>query len=203
VLKYPDVREVALVELDPAVITIARTYPPLAALNGRALDDPRVTVVNEDAFTWARAGRPSYDAVIVDFPDPDEVATAKLYSVEFYGLAARLLAPGGRMVVQAGSPFFAPRSFWCIERSIREAGLRTVPYHVDVPSFGDWGYVLASASAPRLGMPPGAPATRFLDDEVLRAATVFARDLRRPGVEPNTLVKPVIVGYEDAEWRDF
>ncbi|GAA2723157.1 polyamine aminopropyltransferase [Actinocorallia aurantiaca] len=203
VLKYPDVREVTLVELDPAMVAIARTYPPLASLNARAFDDPRVEVVNRDAFVWARGERSPYDAVIVDFPDPDEVATAKLYSVEFYGLAGRLLAPGGRMVVQAGSPFFAPRSFWCVEKSIRAAGLKTAPYHVDVPSFGDWGFVLASPGGPAPAMPSGAPATRFLDESVLRASTVFARDLRRPDVEENTLVKPVIVGYEDAEWSEF
>ncbi|WP_106399416.1 polyamine aminopropyltransferase [Actinocorallia populi] len=203
VLRYPDVREVTLVELDPAMVTIARTYPPLAELNGRAFEDPRVRVVNRDAFVWAREGQPSYDAVIVDFPDPDAVATAKLYSVEFYGLARRLIAPGGRMVVQAGSPFFAPRSFWCIEKSIREAGLRTAPYHVDVPSFGDWGFVLASAADPVPAMPSGAPKTRFLDERVLGASTVFARDLRRTDVEANTLVDPVIVGYEDAEWGEF
>ncbi|MEO3782373.1 polyamine aminopropyltransferase [Actinocorallia sp. B10E7] len=203
VLKYPDVREVTLVELDPAMITIARTYPPLVSLNARAFGDPRVEVVNRDAFVWAREGRAVYDAVVVDFPDPDAVATAKLYSVEFYGLAERLLAPGGRMVVQAGSPFFAPKSFWCIEKSIRAAGLKTVPYHVDVPSFGDWGFVLASRTEPAPAMPSGAPATRFLDGRVLEASTVFAGDLRRSDVEENTLVKPVIVGYEDSEWSEF
>jgi len=203
VLRYPDVREVTLVELDPAMIEIARTYPPLAALNRNAFDDPRVKVVNRDAFVWAREGQPAYDAVIVDFPDPDSVATAKLYSVEFYGLAKRLLAPGGRMVVQAGSPFFAPRSYWCIEKSIRAAGLKTVPYHVEVPSFGDWGYVMAAAEEPVPAMPSGAPETRFLDGDVLEAATVFAKDLRRTDVEENTLIKPVIVGYEDSEWSDF
>ncbi|ROO82902.1 spermidine synthase [Actinocorallia herbida] len=203
VLRYPDVREVTLVELDPEVISLARTQPRLRELNGGAFEDPRVTVVNTDAFTWARDGREPYDAVIVDFPDPDEVATAKLYSAEFYGLARRLVADGGRMVVQSGSPYFAPRSFWCIEKTIRESGLRTLPYHVDVPSFGDWGFVMASSGEPALKLSDEAPALRFLDADVLSAAKVFAKDLRRDDVEANTLVRPVIVGYEDAEWQDF
>lgn len=204
VLRYPDVRAVTLVELDPEMIGLARTYGELARLNGHAFDDPRVRVVNADAFSWLRAGGRRFDAVIADFPDPDDVPTAKLYSVEFYGLLKRALAPGARVVVQAGSPFFAPRSFWCIERTMREAGLATVPYHVDVPSFGDWGFVLASAgSRPELRMDPSVPGLRFLDADVLRAAAVFGKDLRHRDVSANTLVKPRLIDYERQEWRDL
>jgi spermidine synthase len=217
VLRYRDVRDVTLVELDPEMIHLARSYGELAALNHHSFSDPRVRVVNADAFGWLRAlpgtgrqrsGPPgasgAFDTVIVDMPDPDDVPTAKLYSVEFYGLAQRALAPGGRIVVQAGSPFFAPKSFWCIEKTMREAGLATTPYHVDVPSFGDWGYVLATTSAPpplRLGA--DVPPLRFLDQSVLTAARVFGRDLRHRDVEVSTLVKPRIIDYERQEWRDL
>ncbi|WP_395108833.1 polyamine aminopropyltransferase [Actinomadura sp. SCN-SB] len=205
VLRYPDVRSATLVELDPEMIRLARTHKEIAALNRHAFDDPRVRVVTADAFSWLRSAPRRYDSIIVDMPDPDDVATAKLYSVEFYGLARRALAPGGRMVVQSGSPFFAPRSFWCIEKTIRAAGLSTVPYHVDVPSFGDWGYVLASPSAtpPTLGLAASPPSgLRFLDAEVLRASATFAKDLRRTDVGVNTLVHPRLVEYENDEWKD-
>lgn len=232
VLRHRDVRGVTLVELDPEMIHLARSHGELAGLNGHSFDDPRVRVVNADAFTWLRtlterrdirreeAGRgdarkgdapgppevtTGFDAVIVDLPDPDDVPTAKLYSVEFYGLARRVLAPGGRLVVQAGSPFFAPKSFWCIEKSMREAGLATTPYHVDVPSFGDWGYVLATASGapPPLRLAGEVPGLRFLDQSVLTAAGVFGRDLRHRDVAASTLVKPRIIDYQRQEWRDL
>lgn len=209
VLRYRDVRRVTLVELDPAMIRLARTYRELAELNGRAFDDPRVQVVNADAFTWLRRLPPSrqgaFDAVVVDFPDPDDVPTAKLYSLEFYGLLQRALAPGGRVVVQSGSPFFAPRSFWSIEKTIRASGMATVPYHVDVPSFGDWGYVLAAPgrTAPALRLDPSVQGLRFLDEQVLRAAAVFAKDLRRTDVEINTLVRPKLIDYHRQEWQDL
>ena len=210
VLRYRDVRQVTLVELDPEMIRLARTYRELAELNRHAFDDPRVRVVNEDAFTWLRrrAAREAagFDAVIVDFPDPDDVSTAKLYSQEFYGMLRRALAPGGRAVVQSGSPFFAPRSFWCIRKTIEAAGLATTPYHLDVPSFGDWGFVLA-AEGERAPTPEVDPAVagelRFVDRQVLQASTVFARDLRRTDVQINTLVKPVLVEYQRQEWRDL
>ncbi|GFJ90444.1 hypothetical protein Prum_040860 [Phytohabitans rumicis] len=161
--------------------------------------------MHTDAFGWLRTAAARYDAVIVDLPDPDETATAKLYSVEFYALLHNVLAPGGRMVVQAGSPYFAPRSFWCIEASIREAGFATSPYHVDVPSFGDWGFVLAvsGGAAPTPAIPAGVPPLRFLDAEVLRAATVFPPDRRRVDVRPSTLLEPRVLEYARAEWRSY
>ncbi|MFB4312753.1 polyamine aminopropyltransferase [Actinomadura sp. 21ATH] len=205
VLRYEDVRSATLVELDPKMIELARTYPEIARLNGRAFEDSRVRTVTADAFSWLRSLDRRYDSVIVDMPDPDDVATAKLYSVEFYGLVKQALKPGGRMVVQSGSPFFAPKSFWCIEKTIGEAGFATVPYHVDVPSFGDWGYVLATPTAgpPKLELPAALPGgLRFLDADVLRSAAVFGKDLRHRDVEPNTLVHPRLVEYEGDEWKD-
>jgi spermidine synthase len=205
VLRYPDVRSATLVELDPEIIRLARTYKEIADLNRHAFADRRVRIVNADAFSWLRSVPRRYDSIIVDMPDPDDVATAKLYSVEFYGLVRRALEPGGRMVVQSGSPYFAPRSFWCIEKTIRAAGLATVPYHVDVPSFGDWGFVLATPTGtpPRLGLAPALPAgLRFLDADVLRSSTAFAKDLRRTDVDVNTLVHPRLVDYEADEWKD-
>lgn len=205
VLRYPDVVTVTLVELDPAMIDLARHDPRVASLNAHAFDDPRVRLVTADAFAWLRSNVERFDAVVVDLPDPDETATAKLYSVEFYGLLAPALAPGGRVVVQAGSPYFAPRSFWCIEASIRAAGFAATPYHVDVPSFGDWGFVLAvrGPMAPALGLAPGGPSLRFLDAPTLAAAAVFPPDRGRLAVQPSTLLQPRILEYARTEWTDY
>jgi spermidine synthase len=204
ILRYPDVREVTLVELDPAVVALARSEPQIRSLNRDAFADPRVRQVNTDAFGWLRANARRFDAVIVDLPDPDETATAKLYSVEFYALLRHALAPGARLVVQAGSPYFAPRSYWCIDASIRAAGFATTPYHVDVPSFGDWGFVLAAReAAPPVGLAAQAPPLRFLDGPLLRAATVFPRDRGRLPVSASTLLAPNVLEYARDEWRSY
>jgi spermidine synthase len=204
VLKYPDVREAVEVELDPAVLRLARENPDIRALNGDALADPRVRVVTADAFTWLRGARERFDAVVIDMPDPDSTATAKLYSVEFYSLARQALAPGGRLVVQSGSPYFAPRTFDCIDASIRSAGLETTPYHVNVPSFGDWGFILAQAGTkPALRLDPPEPL-RFLDEENLEAAAIFPVDRRPRGTEsPSTLDDPRIVRLTTSEWQQY
>ncbi|TYK49207.1 polyamine aminopropyltransferase [Actinomadura decatromicini] len=204
VLRYKDVESATLVELDPEMLHLARTYAPISSLNRHSLDDPRAHVKAADAFSWLRGLNEQFDAVIVDMPDPDDVSTAKLYSVEFYGMVKRILAPDGRMVVQSGSPYFAPKSFWSIEKSIAAAGFAGTPYHVDVPSFGDWGYVLASpgGKAPDLRLSRDVPDLRFLDESLLRASTVFPKDRRERDVEVNTLVHPRLVEYEGEEWRD-
>ena len=206
VLRHASVDRVVEVELDPAVLELARTDPRMTAANGGALDDPRVEVVVADAMAWLRTATERFDAVVVDMPDPDAPATAKLYSQEFYGLAARALAPGGRLVVQAGSPYFAPEAFWCIAATIGAAGLETTPYHVDVPSFGDWGFVLAArGAAPVPSVDPAvAERLRFLDGDVLAAATVFPRDRAADGsVGISTLDRPRILEYEARGWRGY
>jgi len=212
VLRYRDVRNVTLVELDPEMLRIARDDERLAALNHDAFDDARVRTVTQDAFSWLRTATPGrYDAIVADFPDPDDAALAKLYSVEIYGLMRRALAPGGRVVVQSGSPYFAQRAYWSVAASMQAAGLATTAYHVDVPSFGDWGFQLgapagdASAETPGPALRVHAPERlRFLDAATLRAAASFPPDRRRPrGDLVSTLDKPRIVAFENEGYGDY
>ncbi|MFG2130807.1 polyamine aminopropyltransferase [Streptomyces sp. NPDC048751] len=149
VLRNPGVRRVDVVELDPAVVDLARTDPALSALNAHAYDDPRVHITTGDAFSRLReVPAASYDVVIADLPDPTTTAGTKLYSQEFYGLTRRALAPDGRLTVHAGPLTARPRVFWTVETTIRSAGLHTVPY---AATGHDAGFVLASPDTrPRL-----------------------------------------------------
>jgi spermidine synthase len=204
VLRHDGVRSLTQVELDPAMTDLATGWDRLRALNDDSLLDPRVEVVAADAFAWLRTARERYDVVVVDMPDPDSVGTAKLYSQEFYSLLTNVLAPGARVVVQAGSPSWAPNTFWCIEAGMAAAGLRTLPYHVDVPSFGDWGFVLATAPGqqpPALDLVDDGPRPRSLDDATLAAAQVFSPDRVVEGATPSTLDRPRILDLVRSEWR--
>ncbi|WP_433605247.1 polyamine aminopropyltransferase [Prescottella agglutinans] len=193
VLRNPGVREIVQVELDPAVLDLANTR--LRALNGGALEDERVTVVVDDAFRWLREGAGGqFDAVIVDLPDPDTPTLGRLYSTEFYGVASTALTPGGLMVVQSGSPYSTADAYWRTVATVGSVGLGVTPYHVYVPSFGDWGYVLAQAGpAPALTLSPDAAPRRFLDSATLASAAVFPLDRQRRDLEPSTLDRPHIV----------
>lgn len=209
VLRYPDVSSVTLVDLDPAVVRLAKSFSPVSSLTEGSLSDSRLSYVADDAFGWARsqldAGDAPYDVIVVDFPDPDSAALAKLYSVEMYGMARRLLAPQGRLVVQAGSSYFAPDAFWCVKRTLEAAGLSVRPYQADVPSFGTWGFVLASAhGVPALALDPAAPPDlRYASRAVLDAADAFPPDRAERDVEISTLLEPEILEYSRQGWVGY
>lgn len=205
VLRYDDVKRADLVELDPTVVNMVRHTPKLRRLNHHSFRDDRANVHFGDAFQWLRHNSQNYDTIIVDMPGPDSTSTAKLYSVEFYALAMQSLADDGSMVVQSGSPYFAPKSYWSIEASLRKAGLKTTPYHMPVPSFGEWGYHLAAkGSSPEVRLSDSAPSLRSVDAAVLRAATVFPADRRRMTDAPaSTLMHPRILDFAQQEWRDY
>ena len=198
-LRQKGIDKIVQVELDPAVIEIARTT--LRDANAGALDNPRVSVVIDDAMRWLRAPHPElrpaggFDAVIVDLPDPDTPVLGRLYSTEFYALVAHALSPDGLVVVQAGSPFSTPTAFWRTVSTMHSAGYAVTPYHVHVPTFGDWGFALARPgdAAPIPSMPIDAPPLRYLSPQVLQAATVFSDDIAPRPLEPSTLDNPRIV----------
>ncbi|WP_223812070.1 adenosylmethionine decarboxylase [Geobacillus sp. 46C-IIa] len=147
VLKYPSVKHVDLVDLDPAVLHAAIKDKKLAALNQFSLSDPRVTVHPQDAVDFLDANRSLYPIIIVDFPDPTDETTSNLYTTEFYTLLKRSLADNGVFVCQSASPDDTPIVFWSIGKTIESAGFHTLSYHTIVPSFGDWGFHIGAKTA--------------------------------------------------------
>jgi spermidine synthase len=194
-LRHPSVERLVLVDLDPAVTSLARAVPALVAQNRGALSDPRVTVVNEDAMAWLSRPTGLFDVAIVDFPDPASFAVGKLFTRLFYERLAKALAPDGAFVVQATSPFHARKAFWCVVSTIASAGLSTAPYRTTVPSFrGDWGFVLAARKA--VGPPTRLlPGLRSLDLESARALFTLPPDVGPLDVEVNRLDNQVLVRY--------
>lgn len=208
VLRHHGVREVVLVDIDPAVTELARTFPPLVRQNGDSLRDGRVRLVHQDAFQYLAELPASerFGVILSDLPDPTNESLAKLYSVEMYRLVRQHLAHGGVLAVQSTSPFFARQAYWAIESTLRAASFATLPYHLYVPSFGDWGFHLAVAAPMGGGAPPRWPAelpvtTRFLNADVLRAALAFGNDSARTGeIHVNSLQQPVLQSLYHAGW---
>jgi spermidine synthase len=199
ILKYPSVEQATLVDLDPAMTTLFARDPMLTALNKDAFHDRRVRVSNADAFAWLEQHPDVFDVIVVDFPDPSNYALGKLYSTSFYELVDQHLAASGYAVIQTTSPLVARRSFWTVAATLEAAGLRTVPYHVHVPSFGEWGFIIASRRpwvAPR-ALPAGL---RFLTLPGLAALQDFPPDMARVPAEPNRLSNQVLVRTFEEEW---
>jgi spermidine synthase len=200
VLRYPEVKSVTLVDLDPAITGLATNFKELAELNSQALKDSRVRVINTDAMQFIAEGDARYDVVIVDFPDPNNFALGKLYTTGFYKLLKKRLAPEGVAVIQSTSPLFARRSFWCVNTTLKAAGFWTEPYHTLVPSFGEWGYVLVAHEAAARRRPlPGD--LRFLSEDTLELLTRFPTDMAPLPAEVNRLNNQVLVHYYEEEWR--
>lgn len=206
-LASPAVRSIVLVDLDPEVTSMFSVQPTLRALNRDALRDPRVTVVNTDAFKWVEQDRSRFDLIIVDLPDPTNFGLNKLYSRAFYGMLAERLSGGGFLVLQATSPLYARRSFWTIVNTVEAAGLQARPYQVTVPSFGPWGFVLAghrpyplARAVETLAARHDGAGPRFLTAEVLPTVFVFPPDMSRVQAPVNRLLDPVLLGIYRHEW---
>jgi spermidine synthase len=200
VLRHPGVEQVVLVELDPHITRLFRDEPALARLNGGALLSPKVRIVNTDAFKWLQTddGAP-FDVVVVDFPDPSNFSVGKLYTTAFYSLLDRKLAASGYAVVQTTSPLFARRSFWTVVQTLEAVGFSTAPYHAHVPSFGEWGFVIASRRPYRLPetLPPDL---RFLTAATLPKLFDFPPDMARVPAAVNRLNNQVLVQTFAEEW---
>lgn len=199
ILKYPSVESVTLVELDPNMTRLFTEHETLAALNGGALKSPKVHIVNTDAFQWLQQPGEFFDVIVVDFPDPTNFAIGKLYTNSFYALLEKRLAASGYAVVQTTSPLVARQSFWTVAATIESVGLLATPYHAHVPSFGEWGYIIASRRPYRLPdtLPDGL---RFLTVPTLPLLFDFPRDMARVPAEVNRLSNQTLVTAYEREW---
>jgi spermidine synthase len=201
ILRYKNIEHVTVVDLDPAMTAAFTTRPELAVLNKGSFSDKRVRVLNMDAAMWLKDHGDMFDAAIIDFPDPSSFALGKLYSVPFYDLVRRHVAANGLVVVQSTSPFFAPHAYWTIDATLKEAGMRTYPYHAYVPSFGEWGFILAS---PQAAYQP--PATyrlpmRYLNGDTTREMFSFPPDMQALKMAPNRLNTQSLVREFEQDWR--
>jgi spermidine synthase len=210
ILRYDDVDSVTLVDLDPGMTELASGFEPLAELNQRALQDPRVTVINRDAFVWIGEPGLAYDVAVIDFPDPGSYSIGKLYSTRFFDLLRDRLKDDAVVTIQCTSPLVAPKSFWCIQKTLRQSGFDVLPYQASVPTFGVWGYAIASPTPLRTrggGVPiahrelPGE--LRFLTPATMSSLYLLPTDLMPVETETNRLNDQVLVRYYEQEWGAF
>jgi spermidine synthase len=200
ILRYPTVESITLVDLDPAITSLAQNNPHLLTLNKASLLDQRVSIIHQDAMRYLLDTTQLFDQIIIDLPDPNNVSLARLYSHEFYGLVKRHLNPTGIMTTQATSPFFAPLSYWSISKTIRSASYQDVrPYHANVPSFGEWGFVMAGNMPFKKGKLK--KDLRYLDNNTMSAAFKFSPDLIRHVTKTSTLDSPVVLQHYLSEWK--
>ncbi len=204
-LRYPTVERIVLVDLDRAVTDVFRTVPAAVKLNGDSLNDPRVTVVNEDAFGYVKRTPEAHDLIVIDFPDPSNYALGKLYTLTFYRYLRERLGVRGVGVVQATSPYFARESYWSIVNTIRAAGFTTFPMHVYVPTFGEWGFVLIGGTGlrPPTAPTPGVGGLKFLNRQTMTQLFQFPPDMKAIPAPINRLNDQKLEAIYTREWAKW
>lgn len=204
ILKYPFVEQVTLVDLDPAMTRLFKNQDILSQLNNHSFSNPKVKIVNADAFIWLRQNTELYDCVIIDFPDPSSFPVGKLYTNTFYRLLRQSLSPQAAVVIQSTSPLVAPKSYWCVDKTLRACEFSTVPYHNYVPSFGEWGYILA-LQKPYYKVPDTIPVpVRYISPKVMEQMLFFPADMKTSdSLEVNKLNNQILVNYFEAEWGKY
>jgi spermidine synthase len=207
ILKYPSVEQITLVELDPNMTELFSKNSQLAALNGDALrvglpHSDKVVIVNTDAFKFLETTSQTFDVIIVDFPDPSNFSLGKLYSTSFYALLDQRLSASGYAVIQSTSPLVARKSFWTVVRTVEEVGLKATPYHAHVPSFGEWGFIVASRRPfkPVISQVALPKDLRFLNSQTLPLLFDFPLDMARVNAEPNRMSNQTLVLTFEEEW---
>jgi spermidine synthase len=181
-LRHESLERVELVEIDAAVIEVARRFfPKLSA----GLDDPRVEVHCEDGFAYLDGHRARYDLIVVDSIDPVGEA-AKLFTRDFYAKVKAGLRPGGVAVFQTESPFYSADVLAEVQTNLRGLFRHVAPYLAHIPTYpsGLWSFTFASdaidpRSATLQRRPDFLDALLYLTPDLLRAAFVLPAALQR------------------------
>lgn len=203
-LKYPTIEEITLIDLDEKIIQLAKDNPHLKEINKDSLRSPKVHVIISDAFSYLAQNTILFDFIIADLPDPNNNALVRLYSKQFYQLVRNNLSENGVFVTQATSPYFATNAFWSIKKTVAASGFDYIyPYHTEVPSFGNWGFILASSRKYDINHSRVTVETRFLDETNFSSLFVFEKDIQEGDVSINTLDRPVLLNYYLSGWKHY
>lgn len=169
-LRFDGVEQIVLCDYDPGVTGLFSEHEDLVRLNDGALNDERVTVLNEDAAAWLEASHERFDLIILDFPDPYFLPLGRLYSVDFYRTVYDRLTDDGVMVTQT---LTVP----AVTRIIRSTVGEVFEFEGYYRPYGGVGFTLGSKRpfARKTAVPPW---TMFLSGEVVDALFVLPKDIK-------------------------
>lgn len=202
VLKYKDVKSITLVDLDKEMTSLFKNNKLLRRFNKNSLRNDKLEIINNDAFVWLKSCKIKYDVVIIDFPDPSNFSLGKLYSTFFYSNLKKILKQETVVVVQSTSPYFAPKSFWCINSTLANSFNQTIPYHIYLPSFGEWGFSMASDKMITPKKYRKLEGLKFYDNDFEKFC-YFPKDMKVAKVEINKLNNQNLVNYFNEEWSKY
>ena len=183
VLRYPEVEQVVLCELDGLVVEVCKQH--LTEFNV-PWNDPRLSVRIMDGVAFLRDyDGDLFDVILVDGPDPVGPAEG-LFQSPFYTSCKQRLAPNGVLASQTEAPFAMHESFVRIVKTLGNVFAHVHPYFGQVPIYpcGSWSWTFASNS-----VAPDAPrADRLAYIEA--GCRYYNRDIHRAAfAQPNYIKK--------------
>lgn len=199
-LKYKSIETIDLVDLDPKMLELGKQNPIFKTLNNNALNSNLVSTFTQDAFNYLEDNKEKYDVILVDLPDPNNVDLNKLYTKEFYQLCYYNLTEKGTFITQSGSPYYATRAFYCIDKTLKAAGFETLPLHNQVLTLGEWSWVIGKKEKVTKQQLE-AISLKNLDLKWLNKASFsglasFGKPLAdTTGIEVNTIFSPKLYTY--------
>lgn len=200
VFKYKDVKKVTLVDLDQNMIDLGKDYSVFKELNKNAMNNPKLTTVTRDAFNFLEETNERYDIIFIDLPDPNNVDLNKLYTKEFYKLCKLKLKENGVFITQAGSPYYATKAFYCIDKTLKASGFKTIPMHNQVLTLGEWGWVMATKKNVNLDRIKSVEFSslnlKWLTNKAVPHLLSFGKPLvDTTGIKVNTIFSPKLYTY--------
>ncbi len=208
-LKYDDVAQITLVDLDPEMIELGKSNPIFTELNENALNNKKVKTIAQDAFTFVDQTNTLYDVIFVDLPDPNNVDLNKLYTKEFYMMCSQKMTHDGFLVTQAGSPYYGTKAFYCVEKTIKSTGLYTFTLHNQILTLGEWGWILVCKKPifkqQVLDVSLDDLDLKWLNKDALMQISSFGKPLvDTTGIEVNTIFSPKLYQYyKEGNWNLF
>lgn len=203
VLKYNDVEKIVLVDIDKEMTDLCAENKQLAELNNNSLKSEKLTIINEDAYIYVQENQEEFDVIIIDFPDPNNESLNKLYTNVFYNYVKASMTENGVMVCQSTSPYYAKKSFWCINKTIKTQFTTVIPYHLQVPTFGEWGFNLAFNGEHKRN--DISVETKYLTNENIESLFTFGKDeiVDLQTIEENDMFKPTLITYYNEEVQNW
>ncbi|MGG6440037.1 spermidine synthase [Saccharococcus caldoxylosilyticus] len=171
-LRYPEVKEITTVDIDPMMMDFGKNLEALVKFNEGSLHHPKVRTVVEDGRKYIENTTMKWDVIFVDIPEPSEECPelSKLFSWEFYRFLKERLEPDGVINISCPSLAQIPEYFWSVQATLMAAGFYVLPYHFDaIVEYGDdYGFCMATnrpVSPDDISIPI---PTRFLSQERLK-----------------------------------
>lgn len=145
ILRWKSVEKAMMVDIDGEVVEACKEH--LSEMHQGVFDDPRMVLVIEDALKILDTTDEKWDVIISDLSDPiEEGPSFKLFTKEYYESLKRVLAPGGYVVIQAGSVSPIEMTLHSrLNNTLKSVFSNVHSYSAYTASYGaPWGFILAS-----------------------------------------------------------